>query len=102
VAPSRTIDGPIRAGLHLIGVAVVFPGVTGASLEATHDSYDALAAAHPDLINPNLDDRPLDRAPLAAFAELVRGRRQYAHPGRREDDAGLHPGAQVLIPQGRG
>lgn len=43
-----------------------------ASLAATRDSYDALAAEQPDLINSNLDDRPLDRALLAVFAELVR------------------------------
>jgi ubiquinone/menaquinone biosynthesis C-methylase UbiE len=48
------------------------PSVIDASLAATRDSYDALAAEQPDLINSNLDDRPLDRALLAAFAELVR------------------------------
>jgi ubiquinone/menaquinone biosynthesis C-methylase UbiE len=46
--------------------------VIDAWLAATRDSYDALAAQQPDLINSNLDDRPLDRALLAAFAELVR------------------------------
>jgi SAM-dependent methyltransferase len=42
------------------------------SLAATRDSYDALAAEHPDWVNADLDDRPLDRALLAAFAELIR------------------------------
>ena len=48
------------------------PSVIDASLAATRDSYDALAAEQPDLINSNLDDRPVDRALLAVFAELVR------------------------------
>jgi hypothetical protein len=48
--------------------------VTDTSLAATRDSYDALAAAHPDRVNSDLDDRPLDRALFAAFAELVRVR----------------------------
>jgi SAM-dependent methyltransferase len=46
--------------------------VTDASLARTRDSYDAVAAEHPDLVNSDLDDRPLDRALFAAFAELVR------------------------------
>lgn len=46
--------------------------MTDASLAETRDSYDALAAGHPDWLNSDLDDRPLDRALLAAFAELVR------------------------------
>jgi ubiquinone/menaquinone biosynthesis C-methylase UbiE len=46
--------------------------MTDASLAATRDSYDAIAAEHADLVSENLDDRPLDRALLAAFAELVR------------------------------
>jgi ubiquinone/menaquinone biosynthesis C-methylase UbiE len=46
--------------------------VTDASLAATRDSYDALAAEHADVVNSDLSDRPLDRALFAAFAELVR------------------------------
>jgi SAM-dependent methyltransferase len=38
----------------------------------TRDSYDAVAASHPDWINSGLDDQPLDRALFAVFAELVR------------------------------
>lgn len=41
-------------------------------LGATRDSYDALAAEHPGVVSSGLDDRPLDRALLATFAELVR------------------------------
>jgi SAM-dependent methyltransferase len=46
--------------------------MTDASSAATRDSYDAIAAEHADFVSGNLDDRPLDRALLAAFAELVR------------------------------
>jgi SAM-dependent methyltransferase len=46
--------------------------VTHASLAETRDSYDALAAEHPDVVNADLDDRVLDRALFAVFAELVR------------------------------
>jgi SAM-dependent methyltransferase len=57
--------------------------VTDASLAATRDSYDALAAAHPDRVSADLNDRPLDRALFAAFAELVRvgGNRPVADVG---------------------
>jgi SAM-dependent methyltransferase len=41
-------------------------------LTALRDSYDALAAEHADVVSAALDDRPLDRALLATFAELVR------------------------------
>jgi ubiquinone/menaquinone biosynthesis C-methylase UbiE len=46
--------------------------MTDASLAETRASYDAIAAEHSDWVNSDLDDRPLDRALLAAFAELVR------------------------------
>ena len=46
--------------------------MTDASLAETRDSYDAIAAEYSDLVNSDLDDRPLDRALFAAFAELVR------------------------------
>jgi SAM-dependent methyltransferase len=42
------------------------------ALTALRDSYDALAAEHADVVSGGLDDRPLDRALLATFAELVR------------------------------
>ena len=45
--------------------------MTDASLAATRDSYDAIAAEHAALVSEDLDDRPLDRALLTAFAELV-------------------------------
>jgi SAM-dependent methyltransferase len=52
--------------------AVPFPAMTDASLAETRDSYDAIAVEYSDLVNSELDDRPLDRALFAAFAELVR------------------------------
>jgi SAM-dependent methyltransferase len=57
--------------------------VTDASLAATRDSYDALAAEHPDKVSADLGSRPLDRALLAAFAELVQagGNRPVADVG---------------------
>ncbi|HZX01717.1 class I SAM-dependent methyltransferase [Kribbella sp.] len=52
-------------------------------LTATRDSYDALAARHPDVVGAGLDDLPLERALLAAFAELILadGNRQVADVG---------------------
>jgi SAM-dependent methyltransferase len=38
---------------------------------ATRDSYDALAAEHAEVVASGLEDKPLDRALLATFAELV-------------------------------
>lgn len=57
--------------------------VIDASLAATRDSYDTLAAEHPDVVSAGLDDRPLDRALFAVFAELVRagGNRSVADVG---------------------
>ena len=50
----------------------MFLTVTDASQAETRDSYDALATYHPGAVSADLDDRPLDRALLGAFAELVR------------------------------
>jgi ubiquinone/menaquinone biosynthesis C-methylase UbiE len=47
--------------------------VDAAFLTTTRASYDALAAEHADVVLSPLDDRPLDRALLATFAELVQG-----------------------------
>ncbi|MBT2383384.1 class I SAM-dependent methyltransferase [Streptomyces sp. ISL-11] len=41
-------------------------------LRATADAYDAVAALYADLVRNWLDQQPLDRAVLAAFAESVR------------------------------
>ncbi|WP_320774990.1 class I SAM-dependent methyltransferase [Streptomyces sp. CRN 30] len=49
--------------------------MTGLSshLRATAEAYDAVAVLYADLFRDVLDTLPLDRAVLAAFAELVRG-----------------------------
>ncbi len=41
-------------------------------LRATADAYDTVAVLYADLVRDSLDDLPLDRAFLAAFAELAR------------------------------
>ncbi|MET9610909.1 class I SAM-dependent methyltransferase [Streptomyces sp. NPDC006512] len=41
-------------------------------LRATTDAYDAIAVRYADLVRDSLDDLPLDRSFLAAFAELAR------------------------------
>lgn len=43
-----------------------------AHLAATAEAYDAVAARYADFARHELDDLPLDRAVLAAFAEYVR------------------------------
>lgn len=61
-------------------------------LSATRDSYDALAAEHADVVASGLDDRPLDRALLAAFAELVR-----AGGNDSVADVGCGPGRVTIL-----
>ncbi|MGP4044718.1 class I SAM-dependent DNA methyltransferase [Streptomyces sp. 2A115] len=41
-------------------------------LDATRASYDTVAVDYAELLKAQLDDKPLDRAMLAAFAETVR------------------------------
>ncbi|MFA1542798.1 class I SAM-dependent methyltransferase [Actinomadura monticuli] len=48
---------------------------------ATRDAYDAVAALYADTFRHALDDMPLDRALLTAFADLVRGRGPVADLG---------------------
>ncbi|MEU4390758.1 class I SAM-dependent methyltransferase [Kribbella sp. NPDC023855] len=59
---------------------------------ATRDSYDALAAEHADVVSSGLDDRPLDRALLATFAELVR-----AGGNDLVADVGCGPGRVTIL-----
>ncbi|MFD9905415.1 class I SAM-dependent DNA methyltransferase [Streptomyces sp. NPDC059063] len=42
------------------------------TLHATRESYDAVAATYAELFHDSLRDRPLERALLSAFAEVVR------------------------------
>jgi SAM-dependent methyltransferase len=66
--------GPERRVIH--DTHCRWPGLSCGTmtdaLAALRDSYDALAAEHADVVGSGLDDRPLDRALLATFAELVR------------------------------
>ncbi|SDO63166.1 class I SAM-dependent DNA methyltransferase [Lentzea jiangxiensis] len=55
-------------------------------LEATRTSYDAVASLYAELFGDVLDTRPLDRAVLAAFAEVCRS---AGHPVA---DLGCGPG----------
>ncbi|ASO21209.1 SAM-dependent methyltransferase [Actinoalloteichus hoggarensis] len=57
-------------------------------LSATRTAYDAVAVDYAELLTPELREKPLDRAMLAAFAELVRA-------------AGLGPIADVGCGPGR-
>ncbi|MFG1624608.1 class I SAM-dependent methyltransferase [Kribbella sp. NPDC049227] len=59
---------------------------------ALRDSYDALAAEHADIVASSLDDRPLDRALFAAFAELVR-----AGGNDLVADVGCGPGRVTIL-----
>src|SRR3954447_25914601 len=47
-------------------------GEVSAQLLATTDAYDAAAELYAEFARDALDGQPLDRAVLAAFAELVR------------------------------
>jgi ubiquinone/menaquinone biosynthesis C-methylase UbiE len=66
--------------------------VDSAFVAATRDSYDALAAEHADVVASGLDDRPLDRALLGAFAELVR-----AGGNDLVADVGCGPGRVTIL-----
>lgn len=66
--------------------------VDSAFLAATRDSYDALAAEHADVVASGLDDRPLDRALFATFAELVR-----AGGNGPVADVGCGPGRVTIL-----
>ncbi|MEW2381880.1 class I SAM-dependent methyltransferase [Micromonospora sp. NPDC047707] len=66
-------------------------------LDATRDSYDATAAEYADWLATDLDGRPLDRAMLAAFAELVR-----ANGSGPVADVGCGPGRVTILLHGLG
>ncbi|MYW68010.1 methyltransferase domain-containing protein [Streptomyces sp. SID8379] len=44
------------------------------TLQATRDAYDAVASTYAEMFHDSLRERPLERAHLTAFAELVKGR----------------------------
>jgi len=66
-------------------------------LAATRASYDAVAAEYAELVGADLDARPLDRALLTAFAELVR-----AGGNRTVADLGCGPGHVTVVLDGLG
>jgi len=66
--------------------------VDSAFIAATRDSYDALAAEHAEVVASALDDRPLDRALLATFAELV-----HAGGNHSVADIGCGPGRVTVL-----
>ncbi|MFJ8658278.1 class I SAM-dependent DNA methyltransferase [Streptomyces sp. NPDC093795] len=57
------------------------------ALRTTAEAYDAVAATYVEMFRDTLRDRPLDRAILGAFAEVVR-----AEGGGRVADLGCGPG----------
>ncbi|WP_412751202.1 class I SAM-dependent methyltransferase [Krasilnikovia sp. M28-CT-15] len=61
-------------------------------LTATRASYDVMAAEYADWLRTDMDDRPLDRALLAAFAERVR-----AAGLPRVADVGCGPGRVTVL-----
>lgn len=61
-------------------------------LAATRDAYDAMVDEYADMVSADLDDRPLDRALFAAFAELVR-----ADGNRPVADVGCGPGRVTIL-----
>jgi SAM-dependent methyltransferase len=65
----------------------VSPPTAPGHLAATRAAYDAVAADYSDLLRDELAGRPLDRALLAAFAELVQ-----AAGGGPVAEAGCGPG----------
>jgi ubiquinone/menaquinone biosynthesis C-methylase UbiE len=61
-------------------------------LAATRNSYDALAASHAEVVASSLEDRPIDRALFAAFADLVR-----AGGNGPVADVGCGPGRVTIL-----
>jgi SAM-dependent methyltransferase len=60
---------------------------TSSHLRALADAYDDVAVRYADFVRDSLDDRPLDRATLAAFAEFV-----LTAGGGKVADLGCGPG----------
>jgi ubiquinone/menaquinone biosynthesis C-methylase UbiE len=61
-------------------------------IAATRDSYDATVDEYADMVSMDLDNKPLDRALLAAFAELV-----SAGGNRPVADVGCGPGRVTIL-----
>ncbi|MEV7612564.1 class I SAM-dependent methyltransferase [Streptomyces sp. NPDC089799] len=72
-------------------------------LGATADAYDAVAVLYAELFRDALDTRPLDRAALAAFAELAGGSGTGTGPGTGPGpDTGIGPGPGSVAELGCG
>ncbi|MFE3648693.1 class I SAM-dependent DNA methyltransferase [Streptomyces sp. NPDC059101] len=67
------------------------------TLRTTRESYDAVAHTYAELFHDSLRDRPLERALLSAFAELVR-----ANGDGEVADLGCGPGYVTAHLQGLG
>ncbi|MEU4642312.1 class I SAM-dependent methyltransferase [Micromonospora sp. NPDC023814] len=61
-------------------------------LTATRDSYDAMAVDYAEWLRTDMDERPLDRALLAAFAEVVK-----ANGNGPVADVGCGPGRVTIL-----
>jgi SAM-dependent methyltransferase len=70
------------------------------SLPATRDAYDAVADRYAQQFHDSLRDRPLERALLGAFAELVRA--GAADGGGEVADLGCGPGSVTAHLHGLG
>ncbi|WP_030677375.1 class I SAM-dependent DNA methyltransferase [Streptomyces sp. NRRL B-1347] len=67
------------------------------TLQTTRESYDAVATTYAELFQDSLRERPLERALLSAFAELVR-----AHGDGQVADLGCGPGYVTAHLEGLG
>jgi ubiquinone/menaquinone biosynthesis C-methylase UbiE len=87
-------DGTDRGAQPVPGKgALPFSAMPDASfLAATRDSYDAMVAEYADMVSGDIEGRTLDRALLAAFAELVR-----ADGPRPVADVGCGPGRITTV-----
>jgi SAM-dependent methyltransferase len=61
-------------------------------LAEIRDSYDTIAVEYAEMLRTDMDERPLDRALLAAFAELVRG-----NGNGSVADVGCGPGRVTVV-----
>ncbi len=82
-----------RASLTRYGLRMTEPQ----TLQTTRESYDAVATTYAELFQDSLRERPLERALLSAFAELVR-----AHGDGQVADLGCGPGYVTAHLEGLG
>lgn len=68
----RGACGAARAGGLSVAAATVSGMIESEALRATREAYDAVASVYAQRFHDTLRERPLERALLAAFAEVVR------------------------------